>query len=264
MDYARIGASNFDCPRWYRTHSMSSETSPMPMGFTMIYIWHHMVAKFLSWIAMVILACHIHTYDMCIDISLETPCIPCIHRPACQSCRCLSICLYYLYQQDSHGKCFQDLPSMRWMYVKGTSVLRFQIIVIKLYPLVICYMYCMLLHNYGKSSLFHRFSIIYEGHMFHRKLSNFQRVLQLHHPKEKLQSIKIFLDTAWQPSDVSGANWRCHVYPKLLCYPHSPCLLLEKVKFKWNIMEPRWFGHDFLIGKTCPYVGFRVLYPQIV
>jgi hypothetical protein len=29
-------------------------------------------------------------------------------------------------------------------------------------------------------------------------------------------------------------------------------------------MEPRWFGHDFLIGKTCPYVGFRVLYPQIV
>ena len=52
------------------TELIEWETSPMPMGFTMIYIWHHMVAKFLSWIAMVILACHIHTYDMCIDISL--------------------------------------------------------------------------------------------------------------------------------------------------------------------------------------------------
>ena len=111
----------------------------------------------------------------------------------------------------------------------------------KLYPLVTCYMYCMLLHNYEKSSLFQGFSNIYEGHMFHRKLSKFQRVLQLHHPKEKLQSIKIFLDTAWRPSDVSGANWRCHVYPKLLCYPHSPCLLLAKVKF--TVVVWTWFPY---------------------
>ena len=47
---------NFFKPAPDGTELIEWETSPMPMGFTMIYIWHHMVAKFLSWIAMVIIS----------------------------------------------------------------------------------------------------------------------------------------------------------------------------------------------------------------